>query len=508
MSACQSGFTDLSNYTIDPGWVARLDEAFCRERGVVLLGPEPEVRGTDATLGMLDPEDDETVTEARRLLCREIRRVQLNEWELREVLGQAWPEDLVDAVDSDGARCSVQDELVLYEDMHIGFGAHQPAPKMVIETLAEAVTRRATDIHIEVYEQDVDLRFRIDGVLQQAHTPFSHANVRWVVSYIKVLSGLNIAEHRVPQDGRIPAVYADRYGKERQVDFRVSVLPGPHGEEVVLRVLDEKRILLGLNELGMPEYLRRDYDRMLHTPGGIIFITGPTASGKTTTLYASIAAVNTDQNKILTVEDPIEYQIGKVNQKQVGAVLGFADYARAFMRQNPDVVVIGEVRDRETVEIALRASQMGHLVLTTLHARDAACAVPRMVSLGADRSLLASGLLGSLSQRLIRVNCPACVAPLKVSDELRARLPGLSDTEEFLQGMGCAECDGTGYHGQTGVFELLRFDASLRTLVMEHGEAFMKTMPGYPRMIDDALSKAAAGLTSPEEIARAVPLVP
>lgn len=494
-------FVDLSRFELDRETIQRLPEALCRRHHVVPLGRGPHGDGQAIALGMLDPTDEAAVYDVQRATHWRIRRVQLNAYEIDAALAYGFGRDAESTPAGPGLP-----RLDLSHERTIAFSRDQPLPGIVADVLSQAVSRRASDVHLEVYRNDVDVRFRIDGVLVQVATPLSLANAKNAVSYLKNLAGLDMIERRRAQDGRIGTDYRDASGQSRRIDLRVSVLPGPHGEDVVLRVLDQQRIDYGLDELGMPTTILETFRALLHTPGGIILVTGPTASGKTTTLYAALAEINTDQNKLLTVEDPIEYHLPRVNQKQVTDQMSFADYARAFMRQNPDVVMIGEVRDEETAQIALRAAQMGHLVLTTLHTRDAPSAVARLLSLGSDRSIVASGMLGALSQRLVRKVCRHCAEPYTPSAELFKLLPAIAATAGLVKGKGCDVCRGTGYLGQLGVFELLAFDDGLRHGIAGGADPTWASLPDVPCMFDDAMEKMIAGLTTPEEILRAVPL--
>jgi type II secretory ATPase GspE/PulE/Tfp pilus assembly ATPase PilB-like protein len=368
--------------------------------------------------------------------------------------------------------------------------------------------RRATDIHIETYENDIDLRFRIDGVLVQVTTPLSVGNIRGVITRLKVLSNLDISDRRNPQDGRVNAQFTDAQGTVRRICFRSAILPGPFGEDAVLRVLDEDRTRPALEDLGMNPRLLADFREMITSPGGLILVTGPTASGKTTTLYGSIHSISLSGKKILTVEDPIEFELPKVNQKQVTGILSFADYARAFMRQNPDVLMIGEIRDEETAAIALKASQMGHLVFSTLHTPDAISAIGRLVMLGLEKSLVLSTLLGILSQRLVRKICPSCRETYVPEKAVLAKAPGLAPTGGFQRGRGCQACGKSGYYDRTGVFELIRIDDKLRdsiSLALDVSLADIAHTVEGDRMFDDALKKVAQGVTTLEEVIRVVP---
>src|SRR6185295_12281945 len=330
------------------------------------------------------------------------------------------------------------------------------------------------------------------------------------ITRLKVLSGLDIAERRRAQDGRVRAVYREG-GREREVDFRLSVVPGPFGEDSVLRILDSAAPL-PLEKLGLSEAALSLFGRLIENPEGMILVTGPTGSGKTTTLYAAIHQINTPANKILTVEDPIEYHFPKTNQKQVSSQMGFADYARAFMRQNPDVILIGEIRDEDTASAAVRAAQTGHLVLSTLHTNDAVSTVSRLRTLGVDPGLIAACLLGSVSQRLVRRLCPACRIEAPPDDQESRRL-GLGPADgPFFRPQprrDCEVCAGAGYKGRLGVYEMFVMDGQMADLIADgtpiHGVRAAAMGKGMRTLRDDALVKAREGVTSLAEVLRVVP---
>jgi len=340
----------------------------------------------------------------------------------------------------------------------------------VNQVLAEAVQRRATDVHFEPFEDSLRVRYRVDGVLQQANVA---AEIRQfqpaIVSRLKILSRLDIAEKRVPQDGRIKLKVAGR-----EIDIRVSVIPMLHGEAVVLRLLDRSATLLGLEHLGMAEDDRRVIERVLGLPHGIVLVTGPTGSGKTTTLYAGLSRINDVERKIVTIEDPIEYHLRGINQIQVATKAGltFARGLRSVLRHDPDVILVGEIRDLETAEIAVQASLTGHLVFSTLHTNDAPGAMTRLVDMGIEPYLVASSLEMVLAQRLVRLICPHCRETF-VPDDLAAlrREVGDETLDVLHRGRGCRECQGSGYLGRTGIFEVMPVCEAIRTMILERASA-------------------------------------
>ncbi|RCK78361.1 MAG: General secretion pathway protein E [Candidatus Ozemobacter sibiricus] len=503
-------FTELSQFDLDPAAIRLLDEEFCRQHDVVVLGRLPkDDPQASLPVGMLDPGNAALVGLVEGRLQRPVRPVQLTDYEIDLALGFGFSGE----GQWEGQPTATADQLTrkidLSADRRITFERGQSPAKMVVDMLSTAMRLRATDVHIETYANDVDVRFRIDGVLYQINTPITPANVSLVVSHVKVLADLNIVERFQSQDGHFHVLYTAADGSRQKVSLRVSIIPGPYGEDVVFRFISGGRLMLGLTELGMAPDLLARFQALMHTPGGLFLVTGPTASGKTTTLYAVLRSIASRRLKILTVEDPIELEIPKVNQKQIDARMSFAKYVRAFLRQNPDVILIGEIRDEETAAVALRAAQIGHLVLSTLHTRDAVSALNRISTLGIDANLLAITLIGVLAQRLVRRICPECRETYTPDPALLSALPRLPTDLVHVRGAGCAHCRGTGFYGQTGVFELLDFHDALRRLfTRSHGIPSERELELLlsAHMYDDALDKVRQGITTIEEVFRAVPL--
>jgi type II secretory ATPase GspE/PulE/Tfp pilus assembly ATPase PilB-like protein len=492
-------FTELDQFEIDPRSVRLLPEDFCRERQVVVLGvASGGDRDSEVTVGMVEPRRVALVKEVGARLGRPVRPVQLNAFEVRRALDRSF-----------GFGDPAIDPAVLHlssvGEVSFRDGA---APALVDEILGRAVEIGASDVHIESYGHDVDVRYRVDGVLRQVPTALSVDNIDSVVARLKVLAELDIAERRRAQDGRVRALYRDRRGTERPIDFRLSIVPGPGGEDAVLRILDRASAVLGLEELGFAGPDLATFERLITNPEGMVLVTGPTGSGKTTTLYAAIHRVNTEENKILTAENPIEYRFPKTNQKQVSTTMGFADYARAFLRQNPDIILIGEVRDEETADAAMRAAQTGHLVLSTLHTNDAVRTISRLRTLGVEPGLIASSLLGALSQRLVRRICGQCREEAEPTPDEARRL-GLDPGETFHRGRGCEACGGDGLRGRTGIYELFVLDADLADRVAGDAPAHElregARARGMKTLLDDALEKARGGVIPLSEVLRAVP---
>ncbi|MCG8393494.1 MAG: type II secretion system ATPase GspE [Pseudomonadales bacterium] len=377
-----------------------------------------------------------------------------------------------------------------------------PIIRLINALLQEAIREDASDIHIETFERRLVVRMRVDGVLREVLTP-KRELAPLLVSRIKVMARMDIAEKRIPQDGRISL----RIGG-RDVDVRVSTMPASNGERVVLRLLDKQAGRLQVSHLGMGETCDRHMRELIHKPHGIILVTGPTGSGKTTTLYASLTELNDSSRNILTVEDPIEYQLEGIGQTQVNAKVDmtFARGLRAILRQDPDVVMVGEIRDLETAEIAVQASLTGHLVLSTLHTNTAVGAVTRLQDMGIEPFLLSSSLLGSLAQRLVRVLCDDCKTPYQASAS-ELQMMGLPEDHActLYHPNGCEHCNNQGYRGRTGIYELVLIDETMRQLI--HDQAGELEMTRHARTLtsnirEDGWRKVLAGQTSVEEVLR------
>jgi len=377
--------------------------------------------------------------------------------------------------------------------------------RFVNQILTEAIELRATDVHIEPFEESLRVRYRIDGVLQEASVAAEVKQFQAaIVSRLKILAKLDIAEKRVPQDGRIKIIISGR-----EIDVRVSVIPMIYGEAVVLRLLDRSSVLLGMDKLGMSPRDLKLMDMVLERPHGIILVTGPTGSGKTTTLYAALSQINDLARKIITIEDPIEYQLHGINQIQVSrkAGLTFASGLRAILRHDPDVVLIGEIRDSETAEIAIQASLTGHLVFSTLHTNDAPSALTRLVDMKIEPYLVASSLEAVLAQRLVRTICKECKEPLSAVEmaPLKKRF-GDKLPEVLYKGRGCRQCQGTGYRGRLGIFELMVVTDDVRSLIVENASApelrKVSVKQGMRSLRDDGFRHLQDGRTTIEEIMR------
>ena len=377
--------------------------------------------------------------------------------------------------------------------------------KFVNQVFTDAIELRASDIHLEPFEEEFRIRYRIDGVLQEVPVPLQIKRFQpAIVSRLKILSHLNIAEKRLPQDGAIKLVLANN-----QVDVRVSIIPMIHGEAVVLRLLRQKGTLLGMAELGMGANEVASFNRILQLPHGIILVTGPTGSGKTTTLYTALNEINNLENKIITIEDPVEYQMKGVNQIQVNekAGLTFARGLRSILRHDPDVVLVGEIRDDETAQIAVQASLTGHLVFSTLHTNDAPGALNRLVDMHVEPYLVASSLEAVLAQRLVRLLCPHCKQEDKsaAAMALKKRL-GYAPSEVFYKGVGCGECRQTGFQGRQAIFEWMDMNNEIIELLLRNSSAVIirgaAVRNGMKSLSDNGWRLVRLGRTTPEEVMR------
>lgn len=380
--------------------------------------------------------------------------------------------------------------------------ADNPVVKYVHQMILEAFRLRASDIHIEPGKTDVKVRYRIDGVMHLMPLPPKRAQAA-IISRLKIMAGMDISERRVPQDGRIKMTLGNKV-----IDLRVSSLPAVFGESVVMRILDKSGLMLGLGQLGFSPEVQNHWERIIQHATGVVLVTGPTGSGKTTTLYASLHNLNQPDVKIITLEDPVEYQITGINQVQINHEIGwnFARALRAIFRQDPDIVMVGEIRDLETAEIAIKAALTGHLVFSTLHTNDTATSFTRLVDIGVKPFLVASGLRAILAQRLVRTICTVCKEPF-VPPEFEIRRLGFPvdlSVTELYHGAGCDNCNQTGYQGRLGVYELLQTTDRIREMVMrgESATAIRREarLSGMSTMREDAWRKATMGITTVEEV--------
>jgi general secretion pathway protein E len=389
----------------------------------------------------------------------------------------------------------------------LGLTEEAPIIRLLNAILQQAVKERASDIHIEPYEKELDVRLRVDGMLHRVLSPPKIIQDA-LIGRVKIMANLDIAEKRLPQDGRIRLLIGGR-----DIDIRVSIIPTTFGERAVLRLLDRKQGLIGLWEVGLDGRDEKHLDELLARTSGIILVTGPTGSGKTTTLYAALNRIHTEEKNIITVEDPVEYQLKGIGQIHVNPKIGltFASGLRSILRQDPDVIMVGEIRDVETAEIAIQASLTGHLVLSTLHTNDAPSAIVRLIDMGVEPFLVASSLMAVLAQRLVRVICPHCREPYEPSELERSYFsePGVVPTASSItlyRGRGCGKCGGSGYLGRTGIFEFLVIDDSLRQMITGKTDSQaiknVAVTGGMRTLRQDGFEKALRGTTTIEEVLR------
>jgi len=484
----------------EPLYRDRLSPRFLREAQVLPLAEGDE----GVAVAMADPLNGYAADALRLISGRKL---------LPRVATPAEIEAAIDRLYADGRgaggaveEAAAEDALDLDVERLRDLASEAPVIRMVNQLIAKAVEARASDIHIEPFENTLRVRYRIDGVLRDVEAPANRFRAA-IVSRVKIMARLNIAERRLPQDGRIKLAV-----RGTPIDLRVSTIPTMHGEGVVLRVLDRTGVKLDFAGLGLTGPRLETFLEIVERPHGIVLVTGPTGSGKTTTLYAALVRLNAPDKKILTVEDPIEYQLDGINQIQVKPSIGlsFAHVLRSILRQDPDVIMVGEIRDVETAEIAIQAALTGHLVLSTLHTNDAAGTITRLLDMGAQDYLLTSTLNGVMSQRLVRTLCTAC----------RERGPALPEAIEQLglrrlqpqgeiflyQPRGCEACNGTGFVGRTGLAEVLVVSDEIRRLILRRAEARelhrAAVAEGMRTMYDDGMEKALAGITTVEEVLR------
>ena len=479
---------------------------FCKRHVLIPLHEE----GDTFLVALADPLNLSALDDLQLLLRRSVQPVLARSSTIMNVINRAY--DLISESAETMVRGMNEDDLGMLateleepEDLLDAADEEAPIIRLVNSVLYQSVKQRASDIHIEPYERDLMIRFRIDGVLYDVVRPPKRFQSS-ILSRVKIMAALNIAEKRLPQDGRIRIKLA---GKD--IDVRVSVVPTAHGERIVLRLLDRSQVLLPLDSIGMSGKKLVRMRRLIRTPHGILLETGPTGSGKTTTLYAALNEINTPDKNIITVEDPIEYQLKGIGQIQVNAKidLTFARGLRSILRQDPDVIMVGEIRDLETAEIAIQASLTGHLVLSTLHTNDAATAVTRLVDMGIEPFLVSSSLIGVVAQRLVRILCPHCKEAYRPTPEEAGEiqiLPEELPAEGLFRPRGCPRCAETGYQGRTGIYELLVVDEAIQNVILRGNDANvirrLAIERGMTTLRRDGAEKVLRGITSVQEVAR------
>ncbi|MFA5143363.1 MAG: ATPase, T2SS/T4P/T4SS family [Candidatus Omnitrophota bacterium] len=503
----QSGveYVRLKDVKIDPAVIEQIPAKFACHYELIPI----EISDNTITMAMANPLDIHTVDDIKLLLKKDIKPVLASHREILEAIKKYYGvgAETIEKMAPDAAgperiasvqAQETQDLIESVDDASI--------INVVNQILLEAYRDRATDIHIEPYEDELSVRYRIDGVLHETKVPSSIKNFQSaIISRIKIMANLDISERRLPQDGRMKI----RIGTE-EVDLRVSILPTPFGESVVIRLLSTN-VRFGLENLGL---LKQDLDileRMIKLPHGIVFVTGPTGSGKTTTLYASLSKINTKDKKIITIEDPIEYQLKGITQIQVQPKidLTFANALRSMLRHDPDVMMVGEVRDYETAEITIRVALTGHLVFSTIHTNDAAGGVTRLIDMGVEPFLVASAVECFIAQRLVRVICEKCKHEVKPEKELLKELgvSGLNLSKvKICEGKGCDACRFTGYKGRTAIYEFLEMKEAIKELVLKRSSSDQikkrATELGMRTLRQDGWEKIRKGITTPSEVIR------
>ncbi len=468
----QIPFINLKFYNVDTEMVNRLPETQARRFRALVL----EDRGAALLVGMADPSDLFAFDELARLLKRDIDLAAVAESQLLQTIDRVYRR--TDQIS--GLAQALEEEL---GDTVVDFGGlgattnleEAPVVKLLQTMFEDATQVRASDIHIEPQEAKLQIRFRIDGVLH-LQTEADNKIAAALVLRLKLMSGLDISEKRLPQDGRFNIKV-----RGQSIDVRISSMPTQHGESVVMRLLNQSGGILTLDKLGMPPEMLEKFRKILHRPNGMVLVTGPTGSGKTTTLYSALAELNSIESKILTVEDPVEYRLSGINQVQVNEKidLSFARVLRSTLRQDPDIILVGEIRDQETAQIGLRAAMTGHMVLSTLHTNDAISTPIRLIDMGVPRFMVATSLQVVLAQRLVRLVCESCAESYALKpyehEWMRLELKDAVDQHQYKHGRGCTNCNGTGYQGRMGIYEMLEMNFEMVEAANHHDpQHFMK----------------------------------
>lgn len=508
-------FVDLSEIELKSELAQFLPDNLAKRYNAVPI----KLEGDKLVVALLDPLDTNAVDDIMLMTGLQVETVMATESDIKRAINRVYGTAEIaeaDDISSSIAEINLNElsglELGELEEEDISVDKlkemvdEAPIVKLVNQIIFHAISDKASDIHIEPWPKEVVVRYRMDGILQEIMRIPKHL-LAPMVSRIKIMSALDIAERRKPQDGKIHLKY-----EGRDFDLRVSTIPTVNGEKVVMRILDKSSVMLGLDRLGFMPDIREKLEWLIAKPYGMILVTGPTGSGKSTTLYACLNKLNQGTVNISTVEDPVEYQIQGINQVQVNPKAGvtFASALRAFLRQDPDIIMVGEIRDHETAQIAVEAALTGHLVLSTLHTNDAPSAATRLIEMGIEPFLVASAVVGVLAQRLARTICSVCKEPYVPPREALKDI-GLAYTEEeivFYKGRGCEVCKGTGYKGRTGIHELLIISDAAREVILRRGSAneIKRAVleEGFKTLQDDAIRKVLEGIISVEEALRVV----
>jgi len=499
---------DLKNYSIDSEVLSLIDEKIARRYKIIPLFKIENV----VTVAMVDPLDIFAIDNIKSLTNLEIEPVLASEEGISQAINQFYGAE--DYLGQAVEELEKEDEVSLRlkeEPEEVSFGEvsdQRPMIKMVNSIINQAVKEDASDIHIEPEKDRLRIRLRVDGYLYDVST-LSKKYHAPIISRIKVLAKLDIGQKRKPQDGKIHLTVGDK-----RIDLRISTYPVIYGEKMAIRVLDLGKAKVKLKDIGFSENTQERYNRIIKEPNGIILVTGPTGSGKTTTLYASLNSINTEGINITTIEDPIEYQLENINQGNVDQKAGvtFSVALRTILRQDPDVIMVGEIRDQETAELAIRAALTGHLVLSTLHTNDSAGAIARLLDVGAEPFLLSSSIKGIIAQRLVRKVCHKCRKPYQPDPELLLKLGLKNEGQDitFYKAEGCSACRNSGYKGRTGIFELLITDEKIRDLIIKKEDSNKIKQAavegGMTTLREEALKKVLSGITTLEEASRVMNL--
>jgi len=490
---------DLTGLDLSPELLARIPPHTARNLGALPIAGD----ATTLTVALVDPLASQALEDLRFATGMEIAQVVAPPDQIQPLLDKHYGSAEVNIDELLNELENAPDSALTAEGVDLSEAGSAPIIKYVNTIIARAIHAKASDIHFEPFEKEFKIRYRVDGALYEMAPPPRRLAIP-LTSRIKVMANLNIAERRVPQDGRIQTILAGR-----QVDLRVSTLPTQYGESVVLRILDRTVVNLDLEKLGIPKHIFDYICETVEKPNGIFIVTGPTGSGKTTTLYSCLGRINTIDTKILTVEDPVEYELEGIIQVPANEAIGltFARALRAFLRQDPDKILVGETRDLETAQIAIQASLTGHLVMTSLHTNDAAGAVTRLLDMGVEPFLMSATMEGILAQRLLRRVCKECRTPFTPKEDVLTQL-GLTAAEvgdrPFYFGKGCEICNGTGYKGRVGIYELLDIREPIRQLINERAPSVVIRQKGIElgmtTLRQDGIRNLLEGHTSIEEV--------
>ncbi len=501
-------YINLAECPISPSVVELVPESVARENTIL---PLDEVNDDVLRVIVSDPYDLETFDKLRFILNRQIEIALAPREAILEAINRYYGQ--IEGESADSMLQEFTDTAIDFTETEADTGGpgetvdetSAPVVRLVQVMINEAVQLRASDIHIEPFEDRVRVRYRIDGVLVERDSP-PRRLLGAILSRIKILGKMDIAERRRTQDGRIKITAG-----EKELDLRVSVIPTNHGQSVVMRLLDKDNIKVGVRQLGLSEKTYDQFTSLIRRPNGIVLVTGPTGSGKTTTLYAALNELNRPDRKIITAEDPVEYYLPGINQVEVKHSIGldFARIIRAMLRQAPNIILVGEMRDHETASMGIQASLTGHLVFTTLHTNDAPSAMTRMVDIGVPNYLVASSVVAVLAQRLVRVVCAKCKKPYTPTEgELEAAgiTPSMAARATFMKGKGCNHCNGGGYRGRIGIYELMMMSSKIREMVFKNASAVeirnVATKEGMTTLYRDGIEKVLRGVTTIEEVFR------